>query len=297
MIVARVAARAASTCRATSSVGFTTGCQMANFVGLAAGRRAVLLKRGWDVEQDGLQGAPRVRVVVGDERHVTIAVALQMLGLGASIMEPVRGRRSGPDAAGRARGGHWLRGDRSAPTLVCCPGRQRQHRRERRRRARSLPIVHELDAAWLHVDGAFGLWARTVPELRPQVNGLDQADSWATDVHKWLNVPYDSGLVIVRDAAAHRASMVHARRVPRRGHRRRARPVRVRARIVTSRARLRALRGAALARPHGRRGSRPAVLRARRSHGRAARRASRASRCSTTSCSTRCWFASVTTTI
>ena len=189
-----------------SSVGFTTGCQMANFVGLAAGRRSVLLKRGWDVEQDGLQGAPRVRVVVGGERHVTIAVAMQMLGLGAAIIEPVPADDQGrmrPDALEEV----LAAGDRSAPTLVCAQvGNVNTGASDDI--AAIAPIVHGLDASWLHVDGAFGLWARTVPELRPQVNGLDQADSWATDVHKWLNVPYDSGLVIVRDAAAHRASMV-----------------------------------------------------------------------------------------
>jgi len=189
-----------------SSVGFTTGCQMANFVGLAAARHAVLQKRGWDVEQQGLQGAPRVRVIVGGEAHVTATVALQMLGFGTATLERVPADDQGrmrPDALE-----HILAaGDANAPTIVAAQvGNVNSGASDDI--AAIAEIVHRRDAAWLHVDGAFGLWARTVAELQPQVRGLEQADSWASDLHKWLNVPYDSGLVIVRDADAHRASMI-----------------------------------------------------------------------------------------
>jgi glutamate/tyrosine decarboxylase-like PLP-dependent enzyme len=189
-----------------SSVGFTSGCQMANFVGLAAGRRSVLLRRGWDVEQQGLQGAPHVRVVVGDQGHVTVAVALQMLGFGTATLERVP-----VDDQGRMRPGELERvlatGDADAPTLVSAQvGNVNSGASDDI--GAIAGIVHERDNAWLHVDGAFGLWARAVPELQEQVSGLEQADSWASDLHKWLNVPYDSGLVIVRDPAPHQQSML-----------------------------------------------------------------------------------------
>jgi glutamate/tyrosine decarboxylase-like PLP-dependent enzyme len=189
-----------------AGVGFTTGCQMSNFVGLAAGRRATLLRRGWDVEQQGLQGAPTVRVVVGDEKHVTVAVALQMLGFGNATLERVavddQGRMR-PDALADVLAG----GDTSAPMLVSAQvGNVNSGASDPV--GEIAEIVHRYDAAWLHVDGAFGLWARTVPELRDQVDGLEKADSWASDFHKWLNVPYDSGLVVVRDATAHQQSML-----------------------------------------------------------------------------------------
>jgi glutamate/tyrosine decarboxylase-like PLP-dependent enzyme len=189
-----------------AGVGFTTGCQMANFTGLAAGRRAVLLKRGWDVEQQGLQGAPHVRVLVGDEKHVTVAVALQMLGFGTATLE-----RVAVDDQGRmlpaALEEVIASGDTAAPILVSAQvGNVNSGASDDI--GAIAAIVHSHDAAWLHVDGAFGLWARTVPELSDQVRGLEQADSWASDFHKWLNVPYDSGLVVVRDAAAHQQSML-----------------------------------------------------------------------------------------
>jgi glutamate/tyrosine decarboxylase-like PLP-dependent enzyme len=188
----------------SASVGFTTGCQMANFVGLAAARRSVLLKHGWDVEQQGLQGAPRARVVVGGEAHVTATVALQMLGFGTQTLE-----RIPSDEQGRMR--HELLaealagGDQAAPLIVAAQAGNVNTGSIDNIEAIA-EIVHE-HGGWLHVDGAFGLWARTVPRLRPLVAGLEKADSWAADMHKWLNVPYDSGLVIVRDADAHRGSM------------------------------------------------------------------------------------------
>jgi glutamate/tyrosine decarboxylase-like PLP-dependent enzyme len=188
-----------------SSVGFTTGCQMANFVGLAAARRQVLLKRGWDVESEGLQGAPPVRVVVGAEAHVTATVALQMLGFGTQTLERVPADEQGrmrPDALEAA----LVSGDADAPLIVAAQvGNVNSGAFDDVDAITE--IVHRRDAAWLHVDGAFGLWARTAKELRHLANGLGKADSWASDLHKWLNVPYDSGLVIVRDREAHRVPM------------------------------------------------------------------------------------------
>lgn len=189
-----------------SGVGFTSGCQMANFVGLAAARHSVLQRRGWDVEQQGLQGAPRVRVIVGAEAHVTATVALQMLGFGTATLERVPSDDQGrmrPDALADVLAAT----DADAPTIVAAQiGNVNTGAFDDI--ASIAEIVHARDAAWLHVDGAFGLWARADPALHHLVTGLELADSWASDLHKWLNVPYDSGLVIVRDAAAHRASMI-----------------------------------------------------------------------------------------
>jgi len=157
-----------------STVGFTTGCQMANFVGLAAGRRSVLLRRGWDVERQGLQGAPKIRVLVGDQSHVTIAVALQMLGFGTQTLERVPVDEQGrmrPDALEQV----LASGDETAPTLVCAQvGNVNSGASDDV--GAIARIVYKQESAWLHVDGAFGLWARAVPELRPQVAGLEEAD-------------------------------------------------------------------------------------------------------------------------
>ena len=186
-----------------SSVGFVTGATMANFTAIAAGRHAVLERVGWNVEEDGLIGAPPVAVVVGDEAHVTIFVSLQMLGLGRARVHRVAADEQGrmrPDALREtlARIG--------GPTIVCA-----QAGNVNTGAFDPLPeivaAVRERPNAWLHVDGAFGLWAAAVPELADRVTGLAGADSWTTDSHKWLNVPYDSGIVIVRDVAAHHAAM------------------------------------------------------------------------------------------
>jgi glutamate/tyrosine decarboxylase-like PLP-dependent enzyme len=188
---------------AGSSVGFSTGATMASFTALAAGRHRVLERAGWNVEADGLAGAPPIAVVVGDEAHVTIHVSLQMLGLGRS-----RVHRVAADGQGRMRA-DALRETMSrldGPVLVCA-----QSGNVNTGAFDPLPeIVAAVRAspnAWLHVDGAFGLWAAATPSLRHLVDGLADADSWSTDVHKWLNVPYDSGIAIVRDAAAHHAAM------------------------------------------------------------------------------------------
>jgi len=185
-----------------ASVGFVTGCQMANLTCLAAARHAVLARAGWDVERDGLHGAPRVRVLVGAEAHATIFTSLRMLGLGAAGATVV-----GADDQGRMIASNLERAlkEDDAPTIVCAQAGNVNT-------GAFDPFEPIADAcrdagAWLHVDGAFGLWARTSPRLAPLATGVDRADSWATDAHKWLNVPYDSGLAIVRDRDAHRGAM------------------------------------------------------------------------------------------
>jgi glutamate/tyrosine decarboxylase-like PLP-dependent enzyme len=188
----------------SASVGFTTGCQMSNFVGLAAGRRSVLLHHGWDVERDGLQGAPEVTVVAGDEVHVTVPIALQMLGLGNARL-----KRAAADGQGRIRPSalRELLATIDGPTIVSAQlGNVNTGAFDPIDEIAD--VVHGRPGAWLHVDGAFGLWAAATPALRQHVRGMEKADSWATDGHKWLNVPYDSGIVIVRDPEAHRAAMM-----------------------------------------------------------------------------------------
>ncbi len=185
-----------------TSVGFTTGATMANFTALAAARHALLDRAGWDVERQGLFGAPDIPVVVGAEAHVTIHVALQMLGLGRE-----RVHRIGTDEQGRMRPDE-LRAtlaslDRQA--IVCAQaGNVNTGAFDP-----LVPIVAAVrdNNGWLHVDGAFGLWAAAAPKRRKLVDGLGDADSWTTDCHKTLNVPHDAGIVMVRDAAAHHAAM------------------------------------------------------------------------------------------
>jgi glutamate/tyrosine decarboxylase-like PLP-dependent enzyme len=186
-----------------SSVGFTTGATMASFTALAAARHAVLERAGWHVEDDGYVGAPPIAVVVSDESHVTIFASLQMLGLGRA-----RVHRVATDDQGR------MRADALRDTLARIDGPlivNAQAGNVNTGAFDPLPeIVEAVRAkpnAWLHVDGAFGLWAAVVPELRDRVAGVDGADSWTTDAHKWLNVPYDSGIVICRDPAPHHAAM------------------------------------------------------------------------------------------
>jgi glutamate/tyrosine decarboxylase-like PLP-dependent enzyme len=177
---------------------------MASFTALAAGRHRVLERAGWNVEEDGLQGAPEIAVVVGAEAHVTIHVSLQMLGLGRDRVVKVEADGQGRMRPDRLR--ETLAGLRDRPVLVCA-----QSGNVNTGAFDPLPevvtAVRELPNAWLHVDGAFGLWAAVSPELRHLTAGLADADSWTTDAHKWLNVPYDSGIAIVRDAAAHHAAM------------------------------------------------------------------------------------------
>jgi glutamate/tyrosine decarboxylase-like PLP-dependent enzyme len=186
----------------TAGLGFVTGCQMANYTGLAAARHAVLRRAGWNVEEDGLAGAPKVNLVAGAEAHVTIHSALRFLGFGTRSLHRVE-----TDGQGRVRPDKLreLLQHLSGPTIVCAQaGNVNSGAIDPLREVAD--IVHEHDG-WLHVDGAFGLWGLASRTLRPLLDGAELADSWATDAHKWLNVPYDCGIVISRDAAAHRASM------------------------------------------------------------------------------------------
>jgi glutamate/tyrosine decarboxylase-like PLP-dependent enzyme len=182
------------------SFGFTTGAQMANFTGLAAARHATLERAGWDVERDGLQGAPRLRVYAGAQSHATVYQALRYLGLGAPLVvaADVEGRMLPAELARALEEGE-------GPAIVCAQaGDVNSGAFDRFGELADLCAAH---GAWLHVDGAFGLWAAASPRLRHLVEGVDRADSWATDCHKWLNVPYDSAAVFVRDADAHAAAM------------------------------------------------------------------------------------------
>jgi glutamate/tyrosine decarboxylase-like PLP-dependent enzyme len=187
-----------------TSVGFVTGATMANFTALAAARHAVLAKVGWDVERLGLQGAPPVTVVTHEGSHVTIYASLQMLGMGR---EGERVRKVAADDQGRMRP-DALRAELATidgPVIVCAQaGNVNTGAFDPFEPI--IQIVHER-GAWVHIDGAFGIWAAAVPSMRDLMRGHDQADSWSTDAHKWLNVPYDSGLVFVRDRSAHHAAM------------------------------------------------------------------------------------------
>jgi glutamate/tyrosine decarboxylase-like PLP-dependent enzyme len=185
---------------ADASIGFVTGTQMGIVTALAAARYRVLEQVGWDVNGAGLAGAPPIHVLVGEKRHVTIDRALRLLGLGAP--EPVavddQGRmdvaalRSALDSGG-------------GPTIVCAQAGEVNTGAFDDFEA--IADAAEAHGAWLHVDGAFGLWAAASPRLRHLVHGAERAQSWITDAHKWLNVPYDSALVLCADREAHRAAM------------------------------------------------------------------------------------------
>jgi glutamate/tyrosine decarboxylase-like PLP-dependent enzyme len=192
---------------ANSAVGFVTGAMIANFTCLAAARHDVLRRAGWDVERDGLHGAPPVTVIVGEERHETVDVALRFLGLGEgrSIAVPA-------DDQGRIRLdalADTLAEVANNPVIVCLQAGNVHS-------GAFDPIADAVDlarqhGAWVHVDGAFGLWAAASAQYRHLVAGVERADSWASDAHKTLNVPYDSGLAIVAKAEAMYAAMgVHA---------------------------------------------------------------------------------------
>jgi glutamate/tyrosine decarboxylase-like PLP-dependent enzyme len=186
---------------AHSGVGFVTGCTMAHFTCLAAARGALLRAAGWDEARDGLFGAPRIRVLVGAERHDTIDLTLRYLGLGAPevVAADTQGRI---DATALAAA---LAADANRPTIVCLQAGN-VHSGAFDPFADAIAIAHR-HGAWVHVDGAFGLWAAASPRLRHLAAGIEQADSWSTDAHKTLNVPYDCGVAIVRDLSAMRAAM------------------------------------------------------------------------------------------
>jgi glutamate/tyrosine decarboxylase-like PLP-dependent enzyme len=190
---------------ATAGFALVTGSQMAHLVCLAAARHALLARRGWDVERDGLHGAPRLRILSSGERHGSIERAVRLLGLGSGCVTdlPV-------DDGGR------LRADALAPALAERPGGPTVVLLQAGDLntgafdpfAELIPLARARDA-WVHVDGAFGLWAAASPVHRGLLEGAGHADSWTTDGHKWLNVPYDSGYAFVADGAALRAAMSH----------------------------------------------------------------------------------------
>jgi glutamate/tyrosine decarboxylase-like PLP-dependent enzyme len=187
---------------ATASFSFVTGCQLAHVTCLAAARHAVLERVGWDVEERGLAGSPPITVVTGGKRHVTIDRALRLLGLGSACAVRVDVDSEGRmrvDALGQALA------TIDGPVIVCAQAGEVN--------TGAFDSFEEIaplcrDAgAWLHVDGAFGLWASATPKLRHLTHGIELADSWATDAHKWLNIPYDSGLAFVAHPEDHRAAM------------------------------------------------------------------------------------------
>jgi glutamate/tyrosine decarboxylase-like PLP-dependent enzyme len=181
-----------------SSIGFVTGTQMAHVTGLAAARWHVLDAVGWDVGAKGLTGAPPVQVLAGEKRHVTVDRALRLLGLGAPTVVAADSQgRLVPEVLGKAIG--------DGPTIVCAQAGEVNTGAFDP--LQEIADLAEHAGAWLHVDGAFGIWAAVSPRLSHLVAGLERADSWTTDAHKWLNVPYDSGIVLCRHPESHRAAM------------------------------------------------------------------------------------------
>jgi glutamate/tyrosine decarboxylase-like PLP-dependent enzyme len=181
------------------SVAYVTGCQMAHVTALAAARHHVLAKEDWDVARDGLAGSPPIRVVVGAKRHVTLDRALRLLGIGASSVVVVPADDQGrmrlselPDLSG-------------GPTIVC--GQAGEVNTGAFDDLAAIADAAEAAGAWFHVDGAMGLWVGAVPQMRHLLRGVERADSWATDAHKFLNVPYDSGIAFCAHPDAHRAAM------------------------------------------------------------------------------------------
>ena len=193
---------------AGASFALVTGCQMAHFTGLAAAREHVLAARGWDVNERGLVGAPEIRVVVGADRHVTVDRALRYLGVGRRSIVPVETDDNGRMSAAALEAALVELGS-EGPMVVCAQVGEVN--------TGAIDPVGEIcdlahaAGAWVHVDAAYGLWAATSPTLRPMLEGVERADSWATDAHKWLNVPYDSGLAFCAHPDAHRRAIsVHA---------------------------------------------------------------------------------------
>lgn len=185
-----------------ASFAFTTGCQLAHMTGLAAARHALLRRVQWDVETDGMFGAPPITIMTNDQKHASVERAARYLGFGRRSLLPLPtdiSDRVAPSTLTKALS------EKSGPTIVvlnaadlnvgaCDPF------------AELVPIAHEA-GAWVHVDGAFGLFAQASPKHRHHLAGVELADSWATDGHKWLNVPFDCGIAIIRDRDAHRAAM------------------------------------------------------------------------------------------
>lgn len=185
-----------------ASVGFVTGATMANFVGLAAARGEVLRRVGWNADAQGLFGAPPIQVLIGDDAHATVYSGLQFLGLGHE-----RVTRLATNAMGAINlpAFEQALGDAQGPLIVILQAGQ-INTGAFDDFARLIPLAHAR-GAWVHVDAAFGLWARACPSRAALAAGIEQADSWATDGHKWLQTPYDCGYAIVRDAQAHERAM------------------------------------------------------------------------------------------
>ena len=189
----------------TASVGFVTGAQGANTVGLAAARWSVLHRHGWDVGREGLAGAPGVRVVVGAERHATIDRAVRLLGLGERSLEVVPALSDGAMDAGALV--ELLGALEPGPTIVCAQtGNVNTGACDDLAAAGA---AARAAGAWLHVDGAFGLWAAASPRTASLVDGVELADSWACDGHKWLNVPYDSGYAFCAHPDVHATALAY----------------------------------------------------------------------------------------
>lgn len=185
-----------------ASFAFTTGCQMAHMTALAAARFAVLKKHGWDVENDGLFSAPAVHILTSDQKHGSVERAVRFLGFGRKAIHHLETNHDGcvtadalRNALSRITGPVILVLNAADLNIGACDPFQEL-----------IPIAHQA-GAWVHVDGAFGLFARASKTYRHLVTGVELADSWATDAHKWLNVPFDCGVTIIRDHKAHRAAM------------------------------------------------------------------------------------------
>jgi len=188
---------------AHASFALVTGCQMAHATCLAAARHAILAKRGWDVEKQGLYGAPRIRVITSDKRHETFDRAIRLLGMGLAQVEYLPADSQGQLPANALE--QALQADSSTPAIVLLQAGDVNTGKYDS--FETLIPIAKRHGAWVHVDGAFGLWAAASPRYRHLVKGVADADSWATDGHKWLNVPYDCGYAFIADANAHRASM------------------------------------------------------------------------------------------
>ncbi|MGO4565431.1 aspartate aminotransferase family protein [Rhizobium sp. 2YAF20] len=185
-----------------SSVGFVTGATVANFTCLAAARGAVLREKGWDADARGLFGAPPISVLIGDDAHTTVFSALQFLGFGHDRVVRVE-----TDRAGRISRDGFARALASAEAPMIVILQAGQINTGACDDFATLVPLAKRSGAWVHVDGAFGLWAQASPRMGRQTAGVELADSWATDGHKWLQTPYDSGYAIVRDEVAHRRAM------------------------------------------------------------------------------------------
>jgi glutamate/tyrosine decarboxylase-like PLP-dependent enzyme len=189
-----------------ASFGLVTGAQGANTVGLAAGRHRVLARVRWDVERDGLVGAPAIRIIASEERHATIDRALRLLGLGVAAIGAVKTDSNGAVDVDALR--RMLDAGVEAPTIVCLQAGN-VNTGACDDLGAACEIAHRF-GAWVHVDGAFGLWAAVSPSTGALARGIELADSWGVDGHKWLNVPYDAGYVFCADPAAHAASMSYS---------------------------------------------------------------------------------------